>query len=559
MTTRTWTDTLADHVWGDTPGGANANWNLAFTPSLTDDAIIDGTSPGDVQTNGLHAECHGLDCTGFVHTLTVNSALKLYGNVILGSGMTIAGSDQLQFVGTAQSLQSNGIIIPLQVTINGGMTFTLLDDERLLDRPFTLNSDPGNTIVFNGHALRITVTGTNETGLYCDSGAIFDYSASGSKIIGSGPAGSYVDVNAGGSVPTFPPVDVSGGTQLYAPDGTTFQSIYSNGAGAYFDDDSTWNVIGDCTFIDGEISQSYGTPSMAGSELVVGGDFVSDGCDLVNGILTISGTGTISNTTVTDMVANKDITCTNCVDGGGNDAHFLFASSGPSVPVITDITTDTGTSASDGITSDQTLVISGTSDATSTIEVFQDAVSIGTTAAVAGAWSFDYTGTILAPGTYEFTATATDGMDTSDPSDALEVIVDIAGPTASSVTTDHATGTFATGEVIDSVVHFPESIIKTGTPRLAMLMNGGTIQYASYLSGTGTSALTFRFTAAANSVCNAWRPHALDLNGGTLKDTAGNNASLTVPSADASIANIGITHGTSYATNENHRMLGMVR
>ena len=62
----------------------------------------------------------------------------------------------------------------------------------------------------------------------------------------------------------------------------------------------------------------------------------------------------------------------------------------PVAPAVTAITTDTGVSGADGITSDNTLVLSGTGQANASVEVFLDAVSLGTvTANGAGAWSFD--------------------------------------------------------------------------------------------------------------------------------------------------------------------------
>jgi len=62
------------------------------------------------------------------------------------------------------------------------------------------------------------------------------------------------------------------------------------------------------------------------------------------------------------------------------------------------------------MTGDNTLEISGTAERESTVEVFIDGVSIGTvvTDADNGFFTFDYTGTTLADGTYTFTAQATD-------------------------------------------------------------------------------------------------------------------------------------------------------
>ena len=51
----------------------------------------------------------------------------------------------------------------------------------------------------------------------------------------------------------------------------------------------------------------------------------------------------------------------------------VIDSSGPTIPLISGITTDSGRSQTDGITSDQTLTINGTSDANDTVKVFDGA------------------------------------------------------------------------------------------------------------------------------------------------------------------------------------------
>jgi hypothetical protein len=66
----------------------------------------------------------------------------------------------------------------------------------------------------------------------------------------------------------------------------------------------------------------------------------------------------------------------------------------------------------------------------------------------------------------------------------------------------------------------------SGSPTLALLIGGSTVQ-ATYVSGSGTNALVFTTTVAAmqndiNGVAIA--SNALNLNGATLKDASGNNA-----------------------------------
>ena len=60
------------------------------------------------------------------------------------------------------------------------------------------------------------------------------------------------------------------------------------------------------------------------------------------------------------------------------------------------------------------------------------------------------------------------------------------------------------------------------------LDTGGTV-YAGYLSGSGTSMLTFQLTVSAGQAdSDGITVGALDLNGGTIRNTAGNDATLTL-------------------------------
>jgi hypothetical protein len=112
-------------------------------------------------------------------------------------------------------------------------------------------------------------------------------------------------------------------------------------------------------------------------------------------------------------------------------------------PVITGIAQDLGASGSDGLTNDPTLIISGTSAVSASVEVFKDASSIGTaTANSSGSWSFDYTGTSLPEGTYSFTAAATSSVVTVSTASAFSVTIDLTAPgkpTISGIASDTGT------------------------------------------------------------------------------------------------------------------------
>ena len=102
-----------------------------------------------------------------------------------------------------------------------------------------------------------------------------------------------------------------------------------------------------------------------------------------------------------------------------------------------------------------------------------------------------------------------------------------------------AEGTYKTGDTLDFTVHFSEAVtvITTGgTPRLALTI-GSTPKYATYVSGSGSTALLFRYTLESGLADNdgITVANTLDANGGTLRDVAGNDAALTLnpPSAAA--------------------------
>src|SRR5205823_10710875 len=118
--------------------------------------------------------------------------------------------------------------------------------------------------------------------------------------------------------------------------------------------------------------------------------------------------------------------------------------------VITGIATDSGTSSSDHVTNDPTLILSGTAEANSLVNLTRTGLGvIGTvTADGTGAWSFDYTAVTLAEGAYSFTATATDLAGNASPASAtFGVTVDLTAP-AAPVITGFATDTGTTGDAL---------------------------------------------------------------------------------------------------------------
>lgn len=120
---------------------------------------------------------------------------------------------------------------------------------------------------------------------------------------------------------------------------------------------------------------------------------------------------------------------------------------------------------------------------------------------------------------------------TFNPSGIL--FVDTAAPTINSVAVTSATGiqnsSVNTGDVVSISVNMSEAILVTGTPRLALNIGGSTVQ-ANYASGSGSATLVFSYTILAGQTDTNGISVAADsitLNGGTLKDAAGNPVTLT--------------------------------
>ncbi|WP_333797218.1 fibronectin type III domain-containing protein [Rheinheimera sp.] len=115
------------------------------------------------------------------------------------------------------------------------------------------------------------------------------------------------------------------------------------------------------------------------------------------------------------------------------------------------------------------------------------------------------------------------------------VLIDSIAPTVSSVTASTANGTYKLGDTISIQINFSETALVTGTPQL-MLETGAVDRAINYASGSGSSSLTFSYTIQSgdtSSDLDYVATNSLTLNGGTIRDAAGNNATLTLASPGA--------------------------
>jgi|GEM_PF-6556467 len=112
------------------------------------------------------------------------------------------------------------------------------------------------------------------------------------------------------------------------------------------------------------------------------------------------------------------------------------------------------------------------------------------------------------------------------------LVIDTTAPTVTGVTSAKANGYYMAGVIIDITVTFNDVVTVSGTPRLT-LETGSTDRDVDCISGNGTATLTFRYTVQAGDTSpdlDYTSTTALALNGGTIADAVGNDATLTLPS-----------------------------
>ena len=103
--------------------------------------------------------------------------------------------------------------------------------------------------------------------------------------------------------------------------------------------------------------------------------------------------------------------------------------------------------------------------------------------------------------------------------------IDTVTPAITSLVNSPASGYLAAGSTVTLTLNLNEAVsIAGGTPTLS-LNDGGT---ATYTGGSGTSVLTFSYTVATGQNTSALAVSAVNLNGATIQDAAGNAASLSL-------------------------------
>lgn len=116
------------------------------------------------------------------------------------------------------------------------------------------------------------------------------------------------------------------------------------------------------------------------------------------------------------------------------------------------------------------------------------------------------------------------------------VVTTASAPTVTNITSSLANGSYKAGQVVPVQVTFSQTVVVTGTPQITLSTGSPATTLVSYSSGSGTNTLTFNYTVAAGNTSadlDYSSTGALVLNGGTIKNGGGTNATLTLPSPGA--------------------------
>ncbi|MFT7901152.1 T9SS type A sorting domain-containing protein [Tenacibaculum ascidiaceicola] len=281
-------------------------------------------------------------------------------------------------------------------------------------------------------------------------------------------------------------------------------------------------------------------------------------------------------------------------DAGGKDANLTLNSVGSTAAVLVDAAAPTVTSvsvpANGNYLTGQNLDFTVNFDENITVNTTggtpQIAITIGATTRQAvyqsgsgtSALVFRYTvqsgdsdtdgiavGTLAANGGTLKDAASNDAVLTLNSIGATTgVLVDAVAPTVTNVSVP-ANGTYSAGQNLDFTVNFNENVtVNTtgGTPQIAITI-GATTRQATYLSGSGTTALVFRYTVQSGDLdTDGITVGTLAANGGTLKDAASNDANLTLNSIGATtgvlvdtiaptVTSVSVPTNGNYLTSQN--------
>jgi hypothetical protein len=448
-----------------------------------------------------------IDVAGNVSAAAANAepvVVDITGPVVTGVAQLnpawLRQGDKAQFrVSFSEDVYVSGsLTIPLVIgTAQRSLTYVSGSGSRLLVFDYTISGSdvglgvPGSIITLNGGALE-DLAG-NASGIAFGPAGGFTVDVAPPTIVrfqSSAPNGSY---GQGAAIPITVTISET------VPAGSTISVLLDTGAAVV-------------------LTAAAQGVTLAGTYVVRAGDSSPD--------LTVIQVASLATTDLAGNPLQPAVPSGLANVGGAKD--IVVRPTGPTgiSSVIDNVGTVRGVISHGSVTDDDRLLLRGTGIAGSTLIIRDGTAHIGSTRVRRdGTWSF--TTPRLSAGTaHSFSAAALDmfgvpGMFSS----AYTVTVDKAAPTVTGMTTTAAAGTYGEGDVIDLQFTFTEAVVVTGVPQVRLNTSPG--RGATYVSGSGTPVLTFRYVIKQgdfSASLSAAGPTALRLDKATIRDAVGNAA-----------------------------------
>ena len=411
--------------------------------------------------------------------VTLDTGGTVYANYVSGSG-----GSALVFRLTASSgqMDSNGISLGSAIQLNGGT----LRDTAGNDAQATLNSVASTANVNVDAVAPVVVSvGTPADGSY-KAGEKLTFTVNASEALQTGALAPRLALDVGGVTRYATYVSGSGSTAL------VFEYVVQAG-----DNDSNGIAVSSLDLRGEQLTDLAGndmhlTLNSVGS---TAGVVVDSTAPSASGIVRVDATPTHNSSVSFTVTFSEGVSGVDASDF----ALALTGTVGGTIGAVTQVDGSTWTVRVDNLSGVGSLGLNLNASGTGIVDAAGNALSGGLTGAV-----------------YQ---------------------LDRMAPSVTGVTVP-SSGTYVAGQHLDFTVNLDEAVLvgtSNGVPRLVVTLDDGRLAYADYLSGSGTSALVFRLTVSngQSGSHGVSIGAALDLNGATLRDAAGNDAQAQLHNVDS--------------------------
>jgi len=226
--------------------GATANWNTATNwsqgtvPTATDGYLtrFNASSP-NCTVNASSMAVNAISFSGYTNTITMTNGLGLYGNILLGSGMSISGSGAIT-INSSGLLTGNGKTWSTSITFSSNLGVNVLSGDWTNSGLCTITS--GNTISINKTSTEklILSGGLTHTGTTTNTAQI---QMTGGTWSGSGVLNGDLDFNGNCTVNAAVNKGTGAITRTSGTITTTGSTITFNNNNTITVSGVTWNNI----------------------------------------------------------------------------------------------------------------------------------------------------------------------------------------------------------------------------------------------------------------------------------------------------------------------------